>query len=281
MYTEIKNRPTSIDELDPDTKRDLKRQLDHNRREIQEKYASFVVSLYGAVEATGVTLNKFRLYLMGLSAFESEHEGKGEQPIILDSVKAQIENANSIVGIFETLTTDFCSYINIGVFQSIIDRYEIDTDSNEDLQYSSHLKAYLKNHKISEFIMINPRFRRISKDSEKLSLKFNVALPDNINKVLDLKCALADVFGLKPSALQLAGIEKGSVIVNFLIPITVATCIFASGLTAKQEADIRALSVLWLECRNYKLEEIPQGKEIKDVAQVKGSRKFIHAIQLS
>ena len=259
-------KATRMEDLDSDTRRELKRQLDRRRKEIREKYASFVVCLSDAVEATGVSLKRFRLFLLGLSAFESSHEE--EQPILLDDVKDQIKKADSISDIFEILTTDCCSYINVGIFESIIDKYRIDTDSDKDLQYSEHLKAYLKSHKISEFIMINPKLESIPENSDKLILKFNVALPSNITKVLDLKSAIADILDVDSRTLRLVGIEKGCVVVTFLIPATVANCVFDSGLTAKQEADIRALSVLWLECRNYKLEEIPHDVSSKDLEDI-------------
>ncbi len=246
-------KPVVIEDLDLDTQRDLRRQLKYNRRHIRNRYASFVVSLCNAVIGTNVSLKDFRLYLLGLPAFENDHEG--EQPILLDDVKTKIENADSIHRIFEVLTTDCCSFLNIDIFESIMDKYKINTDSDEYFKYSGHLKAYLKNHEISEFIMINPKLESFTKDSEILTLKFNVALPNEITKVLDLKDAIAGILGVKSCALRLVSIKKGCVVVAFLIPATVANYIFASGLTAKQEADIQAQSVLWLECGDYKLEE--------------------------
>ena len=234
---------------------ELVEKLKSNRERIQEKYASFVVSLCEAIEATGVSLKKFRLYILGLSAFESTHDS--EQPILLDDVKAKIENADSINKIFEVLTTDCCSFINVGIFQSIISKYRININSNEDLQYSQHLKNYLHDHTISEFIAINPRLEKFLNNSEKLTLKYNVDLPSKVTKVLNLKGAIAKILDVKPYTLRLISIEEGCVVVTFLLPAAVASYLFDNGLTAKQEADIRALSVLWLKCGSYILEEIP------------------------
>ena len=248
-------RTVAIEELDADTILDLKLQLECNRKKIKEKYASFAVSLCEAIETTGVSLKKFRLYILGLSAFESQHDS--EQPILLDDVKAKIEKADSIHKIFEVLTTDCCSFINVDIFQSIIDKYKINTDSDEDLQYSEHLKTYLENHTIAEFATINPNLKNFPKDSEILTLKFDITLPSRITKVFNLKGAIAKILGVKAHTLHLVGIEKGCVILRFLLPATVAAYIFASGLTAQQEAGIRALSVLWLKCGDYTLEEAP------------------------
>ena len=113
-----------------------------------------------------MSLKQFRHYILGLSAFESTYDE--EQPVILDDVKTKIENADSVHKIFEILTTDCCSFLNIDLFQSIMNKFQINDDSDTDLQYTEHLKDYLKKHTISEFLEINPNVKRsiVSKGSE-------------------------------------------------------------------------------------------------------------------
>lgn len=248
-------------DLDPDTKEDLKIQLEHNRDKIKEKYASFVVSLCEAVKVTGVSLDQFRLYLLGLSAFESKNER--EQPILLDDVKALINAADSIYKIFGILTTDCCSFINVGIFQSIISNYDININSQASLQYTNHLKAYLENHTIEEFISINPNLKNYPKNSEILTLKFDTTLPSKITKVVNLKSAIAKILGVKSHALRLVGIEEGCVVVTFFLPRTVAAYVFDNGLSAKQEAEIKALPVMWLKCRGFKLGGISHQLDVR------------------
>ena len=254
---------TSIEDLDPDTRRDLRRQLNRNFQRIIEKYASFVESLCDAVTDTGVTVKKFRNYLLNLSPYGADYIYGDEKPRLLDHVRAEIKMADCIIDIFEVLTAKCCSFLNVDILQSIMTKYKIDPNS-DDLRYFDHLKCYLMNHKISEFIMINPELDRF-KNSDKLILKFNTDLSSSITKVLDLKSAIANILGLESSAaLHLLSIKEGCVVVTFSILSTVAESVFARGLTAKQEADIRALSVLWLECGDYKLEEIHHNAENKD-----------------
>lgn len=248
----------AIDDLDADSRRDLIRQLKNTREELQERYASFVVSLCEAVENTNVSFQAFKLYLLGLSALENDYlkfedDPEVKQPILLEDVKAQIDKANSINDIFIVLTTESCCFINVGVFQSIMNKYGINVESDEDLQYSKHLKVYLENHKISEFIFINSRIERLVKDSEELIVHFDVDLSSKISKIADLHGALAKVLGVKMSALRLVAIKKDRVVVTFNILTSVAKIVFSNGLTTQQEADIRALSVLWLKCGDYKL----------------------------
>ena len=255
---------TSIEDLDPDTRRDLRRQLNSNFNRIIEKYASFAESLCDAVTDTGVTVKKFRNYILNLSPYGADYIYYGdEKPRLLDHVKAEIKMADSIIDIFQVLTTECCSFMNVGILQSIMTKYKIDPNS-DDLRYFDHLKCYLVNHKISEFIMINPKLDRF-KNSDTLIFKFDTDLSSSITKVLDLKSAIANILGLESSAaLHLLSIKEGCVVVTFSILSSVAESVFARGLTAKQEADIRALSVVWLECGDYKLEEIPHNADKKD-----------------
>ena len=229
-----KNYATTIEDLDPDTLRDFRRQLKKKYKEINARYASFGVRLCEAVTATGITLKKFRHFLLGLSPYVDDYGD--ERPRLLDHVKAEIKMADSIIVIFIVLTTKCCSFMDVDIFQSIIDEYEIDTSSDVKLQYSEHLKSYFLNHKIS--YMINPKLDRF-KNSDELVLKFNTDLSSSITKVLDLKSAIADILGLKSAAaLHLLSIKEGCVVVTFSILSAVAEKVFASGLTAKQEADI-------------------------------------------
>ena len=278
LYTENTTHyenTTTIEDLDPDTLRDLRRQLKRNYKEIIFRYASFGDSLCEAVTATGITLKRFRHFLLGLSPYVDDYGD--EQPRLLDHVKAEIKEADSISGIFEVLTTECCSFIDVDIFHLIMKKYKIDINSDEDLQYSEHLKSYLMNHKISEFIMINPKLDRFE-NSDKLVLKFNTDLSSSITKVLDLKSAIADILRLKSSgALQLLSIKEGCVVVTFSILSTVAEKMFTRrGLTSKQEADIRALSVLWLECGDYKLEEIPHNADSTGMIQYHSGVVHIH-----
>ena len=240
--------------LDPDVKKDLKYYLRLYRDQIKEKYAAFVTSLCTAVIATQVSLRDFRLYVLGLSAFQDQD---GEQPNLLDDVKkAKIEEAGSIHRIFEVLTTECCSFLHIGIFQSIIKKYDIKTDS-EDLKYSEHLKAYIDKHKISEFLEVIPRLDIFLASSngnqKKLTLKFDVNLPVKVTHVFDLETTIAGILELSPSALRLVSIEKGCVVVTFQIPEAVADYLSKISLTENQKAEINALSIKWLKCEDVVL----------------------------
>ncbi len=228
-----------------------------------------------AIIAEEVSLINF---LLNLSAFENYEEG---QPILLDHVKAKIESADSIHKIFNVLTSEFCSFINVGLFQSIMEKYRISTDSDEDLKYSEYLETYLKKHKISEFIMINPKLEQYTKISEKLILKFDINLSSKVTRVVNLKSAIAEVLDVRGDALQLVGVEEGCVVVTFSIPSSIARYIFVNGLTEKQETTLRAFSVLWLKCRDYQLGEFPrESKDLEDNIPCKPSNPDVSTLML-
>ncbi len=241
---------------DSEIEEDLEYQLIVNYRQINEKFASFVSSLCTALIATQVTFKDFQLYVLGLSAFQDQD---GKQPNLLDDpTKAKIEEADSIHNIFGILITYCCSLLHIDIFQSIIKKYGINTDS-EDLKYSHHLAAYINKHKISELLKIIPRLETflgsLNSKSNKLTLKFDVKLFSKVTKVFELKTAIAGILKLSPSAIRLVSIEKGCVVLTFLIPKAVAEYIFKTRLTVKQKLDIQALSVNWLKCEDFTLFE--------------------------
>ena len=227
---------------------DLKYLLGEYRRQINEKYASFVSRLCTAVMGTQVSLEDFRLYVLSLSAFQDQD---GVQPNLLDDIrKDKIEKADTIQRVFQVLSTDCCSFLCIDIFQSIMKHYNI-VDDSEDLKYTEHLLEYIEKHKISEFLEINPRLEAFSgipnHKSKKLTLKFDVKLSSKVTKVYNLKVAIARILKLIPSALQLIGIEEGCVIITYLISEFIADYIMKN-ITEEQISDIQNLSVLWMKC---------------------------------
>ena len=59
-----------------------------------------------------------------------------------------------------------------------------------------------------------------------------------------------------PDALRLISVEKGCLVVTFLIPTQLAQIIFTGEkeFTAEEIKEFQALSVLWLECNQRRFE---------------------------
>ena len=221
---------------------DVKQKLDLNLEDIRTRYAAFVSCIFDHLSDKKVNVNKLRIYLIGLPAMECN--SNGEEFLLFSGIKDKLMKAVTIANIFEVLHK-YGSFINYDVFQCILDHHNIlpadDYEANI-LNYSEHLKSYLDNHTLSEFIELNPRLKKFDDPSKKLILKFDITLPTSVTKVVDLKKRIAKICKLQLSALRLVSIEKGCVLVMFLIPP------FVPDLTSEQIQEMKTLPVLSLKC---------------------------------
>lgn len=221
----------------------MKQQLEFNLQAIRKRYASFVSCIFNFVYDRDVSVEKMRIYLLGLPALECEDHS--EKSKLLFGIKHLLMEAVTLSNIFEVLLEGCGSFLNYEIFQSIMDHYNVSPASDKEadaLNYSEHLKAYLDIHKLSEFIELNPRLEKITDSSKKLILKFDITLPTSVTKVFDIKKVVAKILHLRSLALRLVGIEEGCVLVTFLIPP------FVPDLTSEQIQEFQTLSVSWLKC---------------------------------
>lgn len=227
---------------------DLEFILQKNLKGIIKKYASYVDTLRSIVNEKGVTPEDLRSYLMSLPAFSASY--KGQKLSLLADKEAELEKCNTVTSIFTFLTTKCASFLNYEIFQSILEHYNVKVDQ-ERLKYQDHLDAYIKKHKIAEFIKINPLLKTI-KWSKELTLKFDIESTCRLAKVDELKQFLAEILDLNPSSLQIVDIQEGCITVTFMIPTSVADALFTpdTKLTSQQEEKFRAALVLWLKCNS-------------------------------
>ena len=221
---------------------DVKQKLDLNLEDIRKRYAAFVSCIFDHLCDKKVSVKKLRMYLIGLPAME--YNSNGEEFNLFSGVKDKLMKAVTIEKIFEVLQ-EYGSFMNYDVFQCILDHYNIIPANGYEanvLNYSEHLKSYFDKHTLSEFIELNPRLEKINDPSKKLILKFNITLPTRVTKVVDLKKPIAKICKLQLSALRLVSIEKGCVLVTFLIPP------FVPDLTLEQIQELQTLPVLSLKC---------------------------------
>ncbi len=232
--------------MDPDIKEDLEFILENNLRKINVTYACYVDTLRCTLEEKGVTPRDLRTYLVSLPAFSS----KGQTLGLLSEI--ELQQCNTVAEIFIFLKTKCTSFLDFEIFENILDYFKISKD-HERLKYCEHLETFIHKHKISEFVMVNPLLEKYTKDSEKLILKYNVEQTCRLAKVKNLKRFIAKILDLNPSALQIIDIEEGCVVVTFLIPASVANAVFTpdTSFAPQQEDELRANSVLRLECNGY------------------------------
>ena len=238
---------SSENKLDPEVEEDLNFILENNLDEIVTKYASYVSCLRAIIEKRRVTPKELRAYLLDLPAFSNNREGK--KLTLMSDRKQELEEKNSIIDIFTFLSTECASFLNFGIFEKIIEKYDV-TEEEKELNYPQELKAYIEKHKIEEFVKINPLLEKFMTGSEKLILKIDIETSSSLARVCNFKRRIAKILGLLPSALHILDIADGCVIVTFLIPTSIADYLFTPDtiFTSKQEEEFRAESVLWLKC---------------------------------
>ena len=241
---------------------DLQQLLETNIEQIIGRYASYVRCILTSVQAKGVSVTDLRSFLLNLSAFQS---GCNEQCNLLSGVKKELDEADTINKIFDLLSCECASFLNIAIFKFIVDEYGIeDTGGRDRLKYPEHLDEYIKMHKVSEFVAVNPALKQHarSEGSVELVLKFNVELTCKLARVINLRSAVAKILRLRPSALQLLSIEEGCLIVTFLISAKVADIVFVCDkkLTPEEYEEFLMLEVIWLECNGCKYDFSPQGE---------------------
>ena len=248
-HNETSSAATSAKEFphpDSDIYIDLKQQLEINLENIQYQYASYVSNIRTALQEKGVSGEELRAHLLNMPVFQKTKGAK--QLKLLSGRAAKLEKASSINDIFEILSLECCSFLDYGIFKSIVKHYGIDK-GQEAFRYSEHVDDYLKRHKIKEFMMINPALGKVTDDSEKLIFKFDIEMTTDLGKVMNLKATIAKILGLRASALHLLDIKEGCVEVTFLISKLVAQAIFSIGgdsFTKEQIRELQKLSVTWL-----------------------------------
>ncbi len=225
---------------------DLRQQLQRNLSDIKKYYASYVRCIQLSLKSKGITVKDLRAYLLSLDAFQSDHDDASLK--LFSDKREKLEKASDIEDIFYLLITESASFLNYEIFQTMLDEYDIDT-SQKKLSYPEHLNAYI--NKLSEFYEINPSLESFTDDSKSLVLKFGIELTSTIGTLKELTRAVANILGLKPSALRLLSIREGCVIVTLLLPASIAAAIFKKQFSSKQENDFRALSVMWLKCSDF------------------------------
>ena len=264
----------SCSQLDPKVREDLQFTLEIKQKRIMNYYARFVYRLCVSVKATGVTVEDFRTYLLKLPAFANNQQEK-----ILSGVEPEMKAADTINKIFDLLDEKYASFLNYDIFQSIQDTFCCGIDS-EDLKYSEHLKAYVNEHKISEFCSVNSQLAKFNNTDEKLQFKFDIEMVSSkVAKVLDIKKRIAEILDVTPSVLRLFSIEEGCVVLTFLTPVLVADIILPvdGELKTTQIDDLCAISVLWVERGGHRLEIstgknswlvlLPRAKGVKEIAR--------------
>ena len=233
-----------MQDLDDDTLRDLKLQLDKELCDITHQYSAYVRHVRETLNAKGVTVDDLNSNLLTVTAFAH----KKQQRMFLSAHETELENAASVNKIIKLLVREYASFLNCEIFQFIVKTYRI-AQGQDELKYPELLEAYLNRHRVSEFIKINPQLKSIASSSKELVLKVDMESTSRLARINDLKTSIAKILQLK--TLRLLGISEGCVVVKFQIPAPVAECIFNEHTIFTEEQllkQFQSLTVVRLEC---------------------------------
>lgn len=252
-YTQ-KSRSSFIRSFSSDIRMDLKQQLQCSVREVIHHYASFVSNVCSSLINTGLTAEVLSSFLLSLPAFKNERM-KERGLVLLSGVRDQLEKAESIYDVINTLSVDHASFVNCDIYKNIVGEFGCERDHDRLSRYLELLHDYIDRHKLLEYIELNPTFGRVADASDKIIVRLDVDLTMRISQLLDHRIKLAAVLGLWGTTLRLFDLEEGgTVIITFLIPGILAREVFADlTLTPQQVGEFRALSVVWLKYRDTTL----------------------------
>lgn len=237
-----------------DVENDLQQQLDLDSRKIQTQYAEYVDCIRKIVESKQVDLGELRSFLINLPACNSHDKKK---PNLLSHMKDELQKAAKISDIFFSLSANCASFLDYDIFQTILEKY----GSAVKLKYPFHLKEYIKKLKVREFVkchpkLMNPKLKKLLNDLEKIHIKCNIQQTQNLSNIEEVRRAVANILGLKSSALHLCSVTDGCVILTLLISRSIAESVFTSDaiFTAQNIREFQEAKVMWLECYGYKFD---------------------------
>ena len=223
-------------QLDEDEKIDLEHKLIRDTSDIIEKFGSLVIDTSSSLKECGVTPQELANCVVQLEGFVADIG----QNIVGDH-EEEITQCGSIDGIFLILRKyRYWSFLNSKILQQIINK--LGTENNKDClkKYLGDFKDYCKR---SIFQVPSQVFDKKAK-RPKFAVKLTHTVQNTLENILQAQRKIAEILGIRSSALYLCSVEKGCVKVHFQIPRCMAERVFPPSteqLTALGEASVQFL----------------------------------------
>lgn len=218
----------------------LELNFDRELSKIIQLYTVYVKYIRESLQAKGKTPTDLASDLMNISAFRLPQQKR----MLLSAHEEVLRGAKDLNTIFDLLSIEYASFLNIEIFQHIVHVNNLD-QGQEELQYPKHLDAYILKHQISEFVR-SPQL--VSDATKEIVLKFDIESTARLAKVNNLRKAIARIFDLDFATIRLLDLKEGCVEAKFLLPTPVAEMVFNKVLTERQIKEIQALPILSLKC---------------------------------
>ena len=243
--------------LDEADRIDLEVRLLDETDQMKDHFSHFALKVLKSLKNSNVSLDEVKFSVLSLSAFTDNEDVN----IITDEDKCKIESAKTVAEIFITLVGSlYISFFNYHIIEHIINEHGAERDQCYLAEYLEKFHTFCQR---SIFEVPNSLFENISQSSNELkvfALKCTKGVT-TINGVGRARGKIAQIFSLRPAALQLCSIEKGCVELHFLISAAVADRIFpvsSSRHSALSEIGIKVLSCKAVDQVSTKLKNTPQ-----------------------
>lgn len=178
--------------INPECYEDLEHILRTKRNQIIEFYAYYVSIIRESLEEKGVTADHVR------------HFVETEQATKSDLEDCKVKTTSELID--QLAHSSSVSFLNYGIWQKLVDKFQLD-NGEKDFKYPEKLKAFIEQHKISEFIEICPPLKSLETDSHEVILMFDVKRMTQASKLTNIKTHIAERMGLIPSALLILDID--------------------------------------------------------------------------
>ena len=198
-----------------------------------------------------IDVKRLCTYLLGLSSFNLDH--RDQKLMLLSSKRTELERANNLNDIFIILKTECASFLNYHIFERLLKNFKINKKDIESLKYPEKLRDYVKKHKISEFVEIQPQLGRLTDDRKELVLVLDIESTCRLSQITDIGKAVAKIMGLKQSTLLIHNIKLSCVVVAFLLSSPVANFIFVNNkiFSKNQVENFQTLSIQKIKCNDF------------------------------
>lgn len=197
-------------------KQELEDRLLKETKDMKRNYARLVTSTNESLQMQEVNPKDLAISILALGIFQADEN-------VLNDVGKNIRNATSIADIFLELMC-YWSFFNYELLEHIIQVFGTPEDKLKLQKYLDDLKKFCQRRifEVPAHVYGNER-------KEQDWVKFTVKLDDEVQKLKDLcqvKSKIAEIIGLRLSALYLCRIARGCVEVVFMVPQLVAQKVF-------------------------------------------------------
>ena len=188
--------------------------------DMQRSFAAVVAKTMDSLEST-TTTEKFAVTLLALGAYEPAT--KKEQALLEDH-EDEISDAKSIPGIYKIIR-HYMSFFNPELLGYIIELHGTQANQVDFEEYMSKLNTFCQSIIVPPVNFSSEEQSSSVERREKIMVKLDLS-DKRIERLRDVKSAIAKVLGVNKAALFIDSVQDGSIQIVFLVPRFVVQCLF-------------------------------------------------------